>query len=130
MAKVKNHLCEEPRHFNNSYYMYIAHPKFLKLHTYNWIHVCIHQKILGLLDPLLSEWESAVVRYEHYDKSGIIMGHLLITVFFFQYYLCSSLDHYYYLTVIIISYCFSYYYNLILLFCTSVLEWASQMAQW
>lgn len=131
MVKVKNHPCEEPRHFNNSYYMYIATPKFLKLHIYNWINVCIHQKILGLLDSLLTEWESAVVRYEHNDKRGIIMGQLLITIIFFQYYLCSGLGHYYYLTVIIISYCLSYYYyNLILLFCASILEWASQMAQW
>ena len=70
MAKVKDHLCEEPRHFDNSYYMYIAAPKFLKPNICNWIH----QKILGILDPLLSEWESAVVGHEHNDKGGIIHG--------------------------------------------------------
>ena len=57
--------------------MYIATVKLLKLHIYNWINVCIHRKIPGTLDPLLIECESAVVRCEYNDKSGIIMGHLL-----------------------------------------------------
>ena len=35
MAKVKDHPCEEHRHFDNSYYMYIATPKLLKLNICN-----------------------------------------------------------------------------------------------
>lgn len=100
MAKVKDHPCEEHRHFDNSYYMYIATPKLLKLNICNWIY----HKILGILDPLLSEWESAVVGHEHNDKGGIIMGYLLRTVFLPVLSMLRSWS-------LLLSYC---YYNIIL----------------